>query len=78
MESVRSASLNEDLGRSLQHGPGAKPLLGGQGAKPPEAESFLSIFIGGKFSFKSLTFGHFLYENGRTYVNIFMGHSVYA
>ena len=31
-------------GRSPQRGPGAEPLVGGQGAKPPEAESFLYIF----------------------------------
>jgi len=40
MASARSASLNGGLG-----GPGAEPLVGGQGGRsPPEAESFLYIF----------------------------------
>ena len=30
-------------GRSLQRGPRAEPLVRGQGAKPPEAESILSF-----------------------------------
>ena len=30
-------------GQSFQRGPGAEPLVRGSGAKPPEAESFLSL-----------------------------------
>ena len=30
-------------GRSPQWGPGAKPLVGGQGAKPPEADDILTF-----------------------------------
>jgi len=30
-------------GQSPQRGPGAEPLVGGQGAKPPEAESILTF-----------------------------------
>ena len=33
------------LRRSHQQGPGAEPLWGGSGAKPPEAESFFSIWM---------------------------------
>ena len=44
MASAWSASLNGGLGAEPQRGPGALPLVGGQGAKPPEAESFLYIF----------------------------------
>ena len=43
MASARSVSLNGGLGRSPQRGPGAEPLVGGQGAKPPEGESFCII-----------------------------------
>jgi len=42
MASAWSASLNGGLG--AQQGPGAEPLVGIRGAKPPEAESFLYIF----------------------------------
>jgi len=30
-------------GRSPQRGPGAQPLVGGQGAKPPEAETLFAF-----------------------------------
>ena len=42
---MASASLNGVWGQSPQWGPGAEPLVGGQGAKPPEPESFLYIFL---------------------------------
>ena len=46
MASTRSASLNGSLGpgQSPERGPEAEPLVGGHGAKPPEAESFFVHF----------------------------------
>jgi hypothetical protein len=38
-----SASLYGVWGLSPQWGPGAKTLVGGQGAKPPEAEAYITI-----------------------------------
>jgi len=45
MASARNASLNGGLGAEPQWDLVAEPLVGGQWAKSPEAESFLSIFI---------------------------------
>jgi len=42
--SARRASLNGGLGQSPQRGPGAEPLVGGQGVKPPEAEKVFVNF----------------------------------
>ena len=43
-------AYNGGLGQSPQGGPGAELLVGVQGAKPPEAESFSSIQKGQTFS----------------------------
>ena len=45
MASAPNASLNGGLGRSPQRGPEAEPLVGVRGRSPPEAESFLYIFM---------------------------------
>jgi len=37
MASAVARAYNGDMGRSPQQGPGAELLVGGQGAKPPEA-----------------------------------------
>jgi len=41
MASAVARAYNGGLGVEPQRGPGAEPLVRGQGAKPPEAESFL-------------------------------------
>ena len=41
MASAVARAYNGGLGQSPQRGPGAEPLVGVRGAKPPEAESFL-------------------------------------
>ena len=41
MASVEHEPITEVWGQSPQPGPGAEPLVGGQGAKPPEAEKVL-------------------------------------
>ena len=45
MASAWSASLNKGLGPEPTAGSRGRAPGGGQGAKPPEAESFLYIFI---------------------------------
>ena len=44
-ERVEREPITGVWGQSPQRGSGAEPLVGGQGAKPPEAESVSSIFI---------------------------------
>ena len=41
MASAEREPITEVLGQSPQRGPGAEPLVGGQRAKPPEAEKVL-------------------------------------
>ena len=41
MASAERESITGVWGQSPQRGPGAEPLVGGQGAKPPEAEKVL-------------------------------------
>jgi len=45
MASAEREPIKGARGRSPQRGTGAESLVGAKGAKPPEAESFLSIFI---------------------------------
>ena len=41
MASAEREPITGVWGQSPQRGPGAEPLVRGQGTKPPEAESFL-------------------------------------
>jgi len=43
MASAVARGYNGALGRCPQRGQGAEPWSGGQGAKPPEAESYLAL-----------------------------------
>ena len=43
MASAEREPITVVWGHSPQRDPGAEPLVGGQGAKPPEAESFLVV-----------------------------------
>ena len=45
MASARSASLNGGLGAEPQRGPGAEPLVGGQGGEAPlKLKAFLNFY----------------------------------
>ena len=43
MASAEREPIRGVWGRSPQRGPGAEPLVRGQGVRPPEAESFLVL-----------------------------------
>jgi len=43
MASAEREPITAVWGQSPQRGPGAEPLVGGQGAKPPEAERILAV-----------------------------------
>jgi len=57
--------MNGDLGQSPQRSLGAEPLLGGQGAKSPEARKLFSSWIpkgNGKFTTIFLIFDLFIIQ----------------
>ena len=43
MASAERESITGVWGQSSERGPGAEPLVGGKGAKPPEAEDFSGL-----------------------------------